>query len=72
MICTLCGSQFESGPGRQGGKTINRYRITVCRTCWDANWNGWAPLHEQKLIEHLKQEGLPVPVRNVVGQLPRE
>jgi hypothetical protein len=51
---------------------LRRYDIGVCRTCWDENWDGWPRTAEARLLEHLKAHGLPVPVRNVLGRLPRE
>jgi hypothetical protein len=53
-------------------KYVERYDISVCRVCWDGNWDGWARDYETRIIEHLKQKGLPVPVRNVWGLLPRQ
>jgi hypothetical protein len=51
---------------------IRRYDITVCRGCWDVNWDGWPREHEARIIEHLKQKGLPVPVRNALRLFPRQ
>ena len=51
---------------------IARYGFPVCRACWDANWNGWARQHEKRIVDHLRQHGLPVPVRNVWNLFPRE
>ena len=50
---------------------IARYDIEVCRTCFEDNWNGWARQHEARIAEHLREKGLPVPVRNVFGLFPR-
>lgn len=70
--CSLCGRQFQFGPHRYDGKHIPRYQITVCMSCWDGNWDGWAPHLEERLIAHLQQKGIPIPERNAKGWLPRE
>lgn len=72
--CPLCGNQFQINAhvDVDDGKYIPRYDITVCRTCWNSNWDGWAPHYEETLIAHLKKKGLPVPERNEKGWLPRE
>jgi hypothetical protein len=51
---------------------IRRYEMNVCPGCWDRNWDGWPRPSEPRILEHLKARGLPVPVRNVLGLLPRE
>jgi hypothetical protein len=33
---------------------IARYDISVCRACWDGNWDGWARNYETRIIEHRK------------------
>ena len=44
----------------------------VCELCWDANWDGWAPHIEHKLIQHLESSGIPIPSRNSNSRFPRE
>ena len=63
-LCFVC----QHGPAE---KCVKRYDFSVCRGCWSENWDGWARDHETRIIEHLKQKGLPVPVRNVWGLFPR-
>ncbi|RLB11107.1 MAG: hypothetical protein DRG39_04810 [Deltaproteobacteria bacterium] len=70
--CFICNGKFQFGPHRYDGKYISKYNIIVCRNCYNANWDGWAPDYEEKLILHLKKEGLPIPERNEKGFLPRE
>lgn len=70
--CSLCGNHFQFGPHRYDGKHISRYQITVCMSCWNGNWDGWAPHLEERLIAHLQQKGIPIPERNAKGWLPRE
>jgi len=41
-------------------------------TCWEANWDGWAPHLEAKVTARLKAKGLPLPARNAKGWLPRD
>lgn len=70
--CFMCGSDFQFGPHRYKGKEIHKYNISVCNICYDMNWDGWAPEYTEKLVEHLKKEGLPIPERNPEGWLPRD
>ena len=51
---------------------IRRYDMNVCRACWDRNWDGWPREDEPRILDRLAARGLPVPVRNVLGLLPRE
>ncbi len=70
--CFMCGSQFRMGPHVYDGKHIHSYDISVCKSCYDGNWDGWASHNEQRLLAHLKERGLPVPKRNEKDRLPRE
>ena len=70
--CDLCDSPFQYGPHQYDGKFIPKYKITVCMNCYSNNWDGWAPHYEEKLIENLKKNQLPIPERNVNGWLPRD
>jgi hypothetical protein len=70
--CGLCGMTFQFGPGRYDGKHIPGYNLTVCKGCYDANWDGWAPQWEAKILQHLHENGLPVPAKNSQGLLPRD
>lgn len=70
--CELCHSEFQFGPHRYDGKHIARYQMTVCRTCYQANHDGWAPAWEERVLAVLKEKGLPVPERNAEGYLPRD
>ena len=64
QACFICEQNPVAG-------RVARYDIEVCRDCWEDNWNGWARKHEPRIVEHLMRKGLPVPVRNVFGLLPR-
>jgi hypothetical protein len=70
--CDLCNNEFQFSPHRYDGKHIPRYQVTVCMSCWNGNWDGWAPHLEQRLISHLNRNVLPIPERNSKGWLPRD
>jgi hypothetical protein len=70
--CFMCDRDFQWGPHIYEGRRIPKYDIDVCNTCYQANWDGWAPHLEKKLIRYLKEKGLPIPERNAKGWLPRE
>lgn len=70
--CDMCGNKFQMGQHVYNGKFISRYQISVCKSCWDGNWDGWAPHYEQRLIAHLQKKGIPLPERNAKGWFPRE
>lgn len=70
--CFTCGRAFQFGPHLYAGKHVPRYSITVCRDCYDANWDGWAPQFEAKILAHLEKNNLPAPIRNTDGLLPRD
>ncbi len=72
FTCTTCGSEYQMGRHIYGGKQIPRYQMGVCKSCYEANWDGWAPDYEGKIITHLEEKGLPVPERNNKGWLPRD
>lgn len=70
--CGICGLEFQFGPHIYNGKHIASYQLTVCKGCWDGNWDGWGNTAEEKLIAHLKEKGISIPKRNEKGWLPRE
>ena len=70
--CFMCRRDFQMGPHRYDGHYIGRYKLSVCDTCWNANWDGWAPDFETRLVAHLSEQHLPIPDRNEKGWLPRE
>lgn len=72
LTCDLCGSKYQHGPHRYEGHKVERYGIMVCDTCWQSNWDGWAPQYEARILEHAKAQGLTLPDRNKNGLLPRE
>lgn len=70
--CFLCGRDFQHGQHRYQGRNAHYYGFMVCDTCWEANWDGWGPVWEPKIIAHLNVNGIPIPRRNEAGWLPRD
>ena len=70
--CDICRKRVQSGPGRYEYRVSQLYKITVCDSCWKVNWDGWRICDEPKLLEKLKEHGLPIPARNSKGLLPRD
>jgi hypothetical protein len=70
--CFCCGSRFQFGPHAYHGGHIPGYEITVCRNCYQSNWDGWAPAYEGKILRHLREQGVSSPTRNSSGGLPRD
>jgi hypothetical protein len=70
--CKLCGSKFQFGPHVYDGKWLNYYKMTLCRTCYDINWDGFAPHYEGVIERHLVAEDIPLPARNRSGWYPRD
>lgn len=70
--CDVCGAMYQHGPHRYEGHKLKLYgNIFCCDSCWQGNWDGWAPHYEKMLLDHLRQKNLPVPERNAKGWLPR-
>jgi hypothetical protein len=72
LNCELCGNAAQHGPQRYELKKANGYNLWVCQACWESNHDGWNPMHEKFLFDHLSKNGLPIPNRNVAGLFPRE
>ena len=73
MTCSVCGRTFTSHIHVHEGHPLHLYGgVTCCDTCWNANWDGWAPCWEPRLLQILKEKNLPVPERNEEGWLPRD
>ena len=70
--CDVGGGNFQFGPRRYELRRNQTYDIMVCDTCHSANWDSWAPHHEDRVARRLKEKGLPIPPRNEKGWLPRE
>lgn len=69
--CFICGNKFQYEEHKYDGKWIAKYNIEVCMPCWTGNWDGWPGQRAERIIKHLKEEGLPVPPMNAKGWLPR-
>ena len=71
--CDVCNSPYYYGPGRYEAHRLQLYGgIMCCNSCWRSNEDGWGPIHEPALLKHLAHKGLPEPIRNTKGWLPRE
>ena len=68
--CFICGRNYQFGPNRYDGKYLDAYSMNVCLNCFSANHDGWSPVYEGKILEHLARESLPSPERNQKGLLP--
>ena len=69
--CGVCGAKFQFGPHVYLGRKSKTYGIMICHSCWQANWDGWAPHLEDNVTAKLKQDGTPLPSRNERDLLPR-
>ena len=69
--CDVCGRRVQHGPGRYEGRMIRAYKMFVCESCYTANWDGWGPATEPKVIEHLNKQNIQIPQRNGKGWIPR-
>ena len=69
--CDMCGREFQMGPHVYEGEYIESYKLNACNGCFESNWDGWGPFHEERLIAHLVKAGLSVPERNKRGWIPR-
>ena len=69
--CFICPNKFQMEEHVYDGKWISDYQIEVCMSCWNGNWDGWPGDRSEKIIKHLKENGLPVPPLNDKDGLPR-
>ena len=70
--CDICGTRCKAGAGVHGYQKIPGYDLTVCKSCFQKNHDGWAPVHEEAFENHLELKGIPLPTRNTQGRYPRE
>jgi hypothetical protein len=70
--CLLCDAEFQMGPDMYGGHWIPRYKMHVCSSCYQSNWDGYANQYDARILANLKSEQLDVPPRNSRGYLPRD
>jgi hypothetical protein len=69
--CDLCGSTFQMGPHIYDGKVLGHYKMSLCRPCYEGNWDGIGPVHEAQFERHLAKREIPLPLRNAKGWYPR-
>ena len=69
--CDMCGKKVQHSNHRYEGRMIPRYKLFVCQSCYDGNWDGWAPHSEGRLVAHLNAKGIPFLERNAKGLFPR-
>jgi hypothetical protein len=69
--CDVCRRGFQHGPDRYEGRSIPAYKMLVCESCWQGNWEGWTPAREPQVLEHIAKNDIPIPSRNAKGWIPR-
>lgn len=70
--CFTCGGAYKFAFGRYTGYPLRGYDITVCHPCYSSSEDGWGPIHERKLLDHLSSIGKAPPQKIGKGFLPRE
>lgn len=70
--CGVCGQPFLDGMGYHPGRMLRGYGLYCCKTCFEGNWDGWAPHYEKAILAHLEKKGIKIPPRNENGWLPIE
>jgi hypothetical protein len=70
--CFFCGRLFQFGPHVYDGSYSRYYKIEICRSCYQGNWDGYGLDAEEKLLQHMADNGIVVPARNKKGWLPRD
>jgi hypothetical protein len=71
-ICFCCGERFQMGPHAYHGQYIFYYKISLCNACYSGSWDGISPFCEEKLVDYLSKNNIPMPARNSKGLLPRD
>ena len=72
IVCEICGDKFLDGVNYHPGHMLHGYNIYCCKSCYECNWDGWAPQYETRIFNLLKKKGIIPPPRNEKGWLPRE
>ena len=70
--CDICGTRCKTGAGVHGVQRIPGYDLTVCRNCFQSNYEGWAPEHVEAFENHLELKQIPFPARHAGVLYPRE
>jgi hypothetical protein len=68
-ICFLCEKPFAFGPHTYEGRYVRPLGVHICDGCLLPNEDGLALDYEAKLLAHLSERGLPLPLRNSNGLL---
>ncbi len=68
--CLTCERTFQYGNHIYDGRKSKAYQAWFGNFCLRNNAEGWAPFYEDRILNHLKAIGLPVPKRNSDGWLP--
>jgi len=68
--CFVCDHKFQHEEHIYG-HFIKSYQIEVCPSCWQTNYDGWPQDITEKIIKHLKKNGLRIPPMNAKDWLPR-
>ena len=69
--CDFRGRQYRFSHGHYDGKHLGRLQLDVCLTCYEGSEDGWAPIHEKRLLVHLDKLGIEPPKRLGNGLLAR-
>ena len=70
--CAICEAKYRFGHHMyEEGTRIEKYRMDICRSCYEQNAQGWLPNNESVFLSHLNNNGITVPARNHRGLYPR-
>jgi hypothetical protein len=58
--CFLCQRPFQFGPHVYNGRHIAAWDVQICESCLRGNWDGIVPAQHPRLIQHLKDKGIPI------------
>ena len=64
--CPTCNRKFQFGPERYEGRFIRDWNLTLCGICSGGQDKEFPPIHEERLIEILRERGIK-PLRNRSG-----
>ena len=71
QTCELCGNGYQFGPHIYDGTFISSYKLWVCMSCFNGNYDGWNNRHNKKLEAHWSSHDIKFPKRNSKGFYPR-
>ncbi len=70
--CYLCGKEFQFSNHIYDGKFLAHYKMALCNSCYQGNWDGFTLHYEAQITMHLEENNIPIPPRNEDGLLPRD